>query len=143
MQGSKVFRYAKKEMKNVAVKAMRKAGIEVEDITLVIPHQANARIIEPVAEELGVSQEQLVVNIDRYGNTSAASIPIALSEAYEQGRLGDETAILMMAFGAGYSSAGAVVEWRKKIEKAEKQKWYSGITAAMVKLESRLRRRLI
>jgi 3-oxoacyl-[acyl-carrier-protein] synthase-3 len=111
MQGQEVFRRAVRAVVESANIAMGRAGLTAADINWFIPHQANARIIEAAASRLGVPQEHTIVNIDRYGNTSAASIPLALSEAADDGRLSDGDLILMSGFGAGMAWGSAVVRW--------------------------------
>jgi 3-oxoacyl-[acyl-carrier-protein] synthase-3 len=113
MQGREVYRHAVREMYDSSVQAVAKAGITIDDVRLVIPHQANLRIIEALAKRLDISMERIVVNIDHYGNTSAASVPIALYEAAEQGRLHDGDYVLLTAFGGGLSWASTVIRWGK------------------------------
>lgn len=111
MEGREVFRNAVVAMSEAAQEILAQAGLTIDQIDLVIPHQANLRIIEAVAKRLGVSQEQLYVNVDRYGNTSAASIPIALDEACSRGRLKPGQTVLAVTFGAGFTWAGAVIRF--------------------------------
>jgi len=91
--------------------ALANAGMSSDDMDLFIPHQANLRIIESASKRLGVPSEKVFVNIERYGNTSAAAVPIALCEAIEQGRVQQGQHIGMVAFGAGLTWAAAVVKW--------------------------------
>jgi len=91
--------------------ALATAGLAPADLELVIPHQANQRIIEAVGERLGAKPEQVFVNLDKYGNTSAASVAIALDEAVESGRVHRGDLILLMVFGAGLTWGAAVIEW--------------------------------
>jgi 3-oxoacyl-[acyl-carrier-protein] synthase-3 len=98
-------------MSDNALEAINKAGLTRDDIDLLIPHQANVRIIQSVAKRLGFPMDKVFVNIDRYGNTSAASIPIAISEAVTEGRLRDENNLLVVAFGSGLTSAAGVIHW--------------------------------
>jgi 3-oxoacyl-[acyl-carrier-protein] synthase-3 len=86
-----------------------------EDIDLIIPHQANQRIIESLAKHLSVPMEQVALNIDKYGNTSAATIPVALCEALEQGRLEPGSNILLAAFGAGLTRAAGLLRWGRRV----------------------------
>lgn len=112
MAGRETFKTAVNTMVGAAQGALARAGLTVADIGCIIPHQANARIIEAVAKRLGEGAQDLVfMNLDRYGNTSAASIPLALSEAFAAGRIKSGTKILMVAFGGGLSWGGAIVEW--------------------------------
>jgi 3-oxoacyl-[acyl-carrier-protein] synthase-3 len=109
MKGQDVYKHACDRM----VQAARDVcgDIPLSEIDLVVAHQANARIIRTVQERLGLRDDQVVSNIERYGNTSAASIPIALSEAVASGRLRDGMRVVLVAFGAGFSWAGSLVEW--------------------------------
>lgn len=111
MNGQEVFKHAVREMCNAAVEAVDKAGLKPEDIDLVIPHQANTRIIDALAKRLKTPTEKLVVNIDHTGNTSSASIPIAMNEARQAGRLKPGMNVLMAAFGAGLTWGAAVVKF--------------------------------
>lgn len=112
MQGREVFKHAVRVMCQSAIEIIGRAGITADQISVVIPHQANHRIIEALAQRLGVGLERFVVNLDRYGNTSAASIPIALAEAAEQGRLRQGEYVLMVAFGGGLTWAATLLKWQ-------------------------------
>ena len=98
-------------MQTAAEEAMRRCEIDITKIKCVIPHQANRRIIDAVGERLGAKPEQLFVNVHRYGNTSAASVAIALDEAVSSGRVQRGDLILLVVFGAGLTWAAAVIEW--------------------------------
>ena len=111
MQGNEVFRKAVRAVVESAGAALDGAGVKADEIALFVPHQANVRIIEAVGSRLGIPMERTVVNIDRYGNTSAASIPLALVEAAEEGRLRDGDLVLLAGFGAGMTWASAVLRW--------------------------------
>ena len=111
MRGSEVFRRAVRAVNDSATAALRKADLTAGDIALFVPHQANRRIIDAAGKHLGIPPERTMVNIDRYGNTSAASIPIALAEAADSGRLHDGDLVLLSGFGAGMTWASAVVRW--------------------------------
>jgi 3-oxoacyl-[acyl-carrier-protein] synthase-3 len=111
MEGSNVFRFASKVIPGSMLEALEKAGLTSADLGLVIPHQANIRIIDHAREKLGLPTERVFTNLDKYGNTSAASIPVALCEALEQGRVSDGDIVAMCAFGAGLAWAAAVWEW--------------------------------
>ena len=112
MAGQETFKIAVNTMLSAAQEAIARAGLTVADIDLMVPHQANMRIVEAVAKRLGAGvMEKVFLNLDRYGNTSAASIPIALSEAFAAGRIRSGDKILMVAFGGGLSWGGTVVEW--------------------------------
>ncbi len=113
MEGKKVFRFAVESMVDVTRRVVYKAGLTMDDIDLLIPHQANARIIEYAAKMLRIPMEKVYVNIDRYGNTSAASIPIALVEAVQQGRIKDGDKVVLNGFGAGLTWATTLVQWGK------------------------------
>jgi 3-oxoacyl-[acyl-carrier-protein] synthase-3 len=111
MDGPEVFKRAVKAMGSAATEAIVAAGLSVDDVDLLIPHQANVRIIDATARRLKLDTGQVFVNIDRYGNTSAATIPIALSEALEEGRVHPGDNIVFAAFGAGLTWGAAVVRW--------------------------------
>ena len=111
MNGKQVFRWATEKMPEVAEESLREAGMKIDDIDLFVPHQANMRINQFVAMKLNLPQEKIVHNIDRYGNTTAATIPIGLSESWAEGRIKEGTRVLMAAFGSGYTWAGAVMKW--------------------------------
>jgi 3-oxoacyl-[acyl-carrier-protein] synthase-3 len=98
-------------MGDSSLQALAEAGMTTDDIALVVPHQANLRIIEATAKRLNVPMERVFVNLDRYGNTSAGTIPIALAEAAEQGRIKDGDNVLLTAFGGGLTWASAVIRW--------------------------------
>ena len=111
MNGKEVFKVAVRSMEEISRQALADAGLTVEDVSLVIPHQANRRIIVALAERLGVPMERVMVNLDEYGNTSAASVPVALDEARRQGRICPGDLVLLNAFGAGFSWGAAVVRF--------------------------------
>lgn len=111
MEGREVFRRAVRAVVSSSERALARAGFEAHDIDVFVPHQANRRIIEAAAERLGLPSDRTVVNIDRFGNTSAASIPLALAEAADDGRLTDGDVVLLSGFGAGMAWASAVIRW--------------------------------
>lgn len=111
MHGSDLFRVAVKEMGNAAVKVIEDAGLKPDDVSLVIPHQANTRIIDSLVKRLGVDPERVVVNIHKYGNTSSASVPLALDEANREGRIKEGDYVLMVAFGGGLIWGAALLKW--------------------------------
>ena len=111
MAGGEVFKAAVRSMAEAADQALLRAGLTGEDIDLFIPHQANMRIIEATARYASVPMEKVFVNVDRYGNMSSATIPVALDEAIESGRLKAGDLVLMVAFGAGFTWASAVIRW--------------------------------
>src|SRR5437588_275348 len=111
MKGNETFKVAVKMLEATAREALAANHLDVKDVDLFIPHQANVRILNAVAERLGLEPDRLVVNMDRYGNTSAASIPLALDEAVQAGRVKPGSRILMAAFGSGLTWASALVKW--------------------------------
>lgn len=111
MDGRGVFRFAVRIMTKATREAVRKAGISLDDVNLIVPHQANKRIIEASLKSLKLDEDAAFINIDRYGNTSAASIPIALCEAVENGRVKPEDYLVFVGFGAGLTWAAAVIQW--------------------------------
>ncbi len=111
MRGNETFKVAVRTLEEVAREALSANHLSVEDIDLYIPHQANLRIITAVAARLGLPLERVVLNMDRYGNTSAASIPLALDEAVKAGRVKDGSLIMLGAFGSGLTWASAVIRW--------------------------------
>lgn len=111
MNGKEVFRYAVELMPSSALAALDQAGIPLEDVALVIPHQANLRISDMVQRRLGLRDDQIYNNIQRYGNTTAATIPIALDECLRQGRISAGDIVVLTAFGSGFLWGSAVVRW--------------------------------
>ncbi len=111
MAGSDVYRYATRQMAESTLAAARSAGLRIDEIDHFIYHQANLRIISSVGKQLGIPEEKVFVNIEKYGNTSAASVPMALVEAVASGRIKVGDRILMAAFGGGYTAGAAVLEW--------------------------------
>jgi 3-oxoacyl-[acyl-carrier-protein] synthase-3 len=114
MNGSEVFKFAIKIMGEAAMKSLDVAGLKPNDIDCLIPHQANIRIIKSAAKRLNLPMDKVVVNVDKYGNTSAASIPIALSEAVESGRIKKGDVVVLVGFGAGLTWASCVMKWAKE-----------------------------
>lgn len=111
MEGNDVFKHAVRAMGDAATVALEFNGITSEDLKLLIPHQANRRIIEATAKRIGIPEEKVFVNLHKYGNTSAASIPIALDEANRQGRLSAGDLVLLDAFGGGFTYGSALIKW--------------------------------
>lgn len=111
MLGSEVYKYATRQMGESALAALRNAGMTVDDVDQFVFHQANLRIINSVQKQFGIPDAKTFVNIEKYGNTSAASVPMALTEAVASGRIKQGDRVLMVAFGAGYTAGAAVVEW--------------------------------
>jgi 3-oxoacyl-[acyl-carrier-protein] synthase III len=111
MLGREVYKYATRQLADSAVAALRQANMTVDQVDQFVFHQANLRIIEHVQRQLSIPDEKTFINIEKYGNTSAASVPMALAEAVAAGRIKQGDRILMVAFGAGYTAGAAVVEW--------------------------------
>ncbi len=111
MAGREVFKAAVKAMGEACDEALRRAGVSADEIELFVPHQANLRIIEATAKHSNIPMAKVMVNVERYGNTSAASIPLALAQAEEEGRLKPGMLILLVAFGAGFTWGATVVRW--------------------------------
>lgn len=111
MKGKEVFKLAVRAMEDVARELLEQQGVSGDQIDCIIPHQANQRIIDSIAQYLKLPLDRFFINLDRYGNTSAASIPIALHEARMQGRVQPGQLVLMVAFGAGLTYGGALVRW--------------------------------
>ncbi|MDR3599195.1 MAG: ketoacyl-ACP synthase III [Desulfosporosinus sp.] len=113
MEGREVYKFAVRIMGDVSVKVLEKAGIKKEDVDLFLPHQANTRIIDAAVKRLGISPDKVVVNLDKYGNMSAASIPVALDEAVKARRITEGDTIVMVGFGAGLTWGACVLKWTK------------------------------
>jgi 3-oxoacyl-[acyl-carrier-protein] synthase-3 len=111
MSGREVFKAAVLAMADATDEAMRRAGVTADQIDLLVPHQANIRIIEATAKHAGMPMSKVMVNVDKYGNTSSASIPLALDQAEREGRIGPGSLVLLVAFGAGFTWGSAVVRW--------------------------------
>lgn len=112
MDGQRVFKFATRVMTDAVTKVVSNAGLTIHDIDLLIPHQANERIIDLAVRRLGIDRAKVLVNLDRYGNTSAASVPLALCEALEEGRVQPGDRVVLVAFGAGLSYAACVWQWQ-------------------------------
>ena len=111
MRGNETFKVAVRTLEEVARETLAVNGLRIEDLDLYVPHQANIRILRAVTERLGLPIEKVMLNVDRYGNTSAASIPIALDEAVREGRVKDGSLVMLGAFGAGLTWASAMIRW--------------------------------
>lgn len=111
MNGREVFKFAVKAMEDSALEALQRAGLQREDLDFLVPHQANIRIIEAAAKRLGLGMEKVLVNVDRYGNTSTASVPIALYEAVAAGRIRPGDHVVLVGFGAGLTWAACALRW--------------------------------
>jgi 3-oxoacyl-[acyl-carrier-protein] synthase-3 len=115
MQGREVYRHAVRRMVEATTDALARAGMRPEDLDLFVAHQANARIVEAAAAELGLPPERVVLNVDRVANTSSASIPIALWQAEREGRLRPGARVGLAAFGAGFVWAAGIVSWKERV----------------------------
>ena len=113
MNGREVFKFATRVMVSSAQKVLDECGLTVDDIDVYVPHQANKRIIDHAAGKLGIPEEKVVVNVDRYGNTSSGSIPLALADAAADGRLREGELVLMTGMGAGLTWGSALIEWNQ------------------------------
>ncbi len=111
MKGREVFKAAVLAMAEATDEALRRACVSADQVDLFVPHQANLRIIEATAKHAGIPMDKVMVNLEKYGNTSAASIPIALEQALDEGRIGKGSLLLFVAFGAGFTWGSAVVRW--------------------------------
>lgn len=111
MEGAEVFKFAVRVVADATLRVLEKAGLQPGDVNLFIPHQANTRIIEPAVEKIGLAPETVVINVNKYGNTSAASIGIALDEAVEAGRLKKGDIMVIVGFGAGLTWGASVIRW--------------------------------
>lgn len=114
MAGSEVFKFAVRMMNTASDNALAKAGITREDVDFLVPHQANLRIIDSAVKRLGLSYDKVVVNLDRYGNMSSASIPIALDEAVSDGRVKEGDTLVLVGFGGGLTWGATVLKWSTK-----------------------------
>lgn len=111
MNGREVFKFAVRQMGESAVRVVEKAGLKKEDIDYLIPHQANIRIMEASRERLGISDEKMIKTIQKYGNTSASSIPLALADSLEEGKIKDDDLIVMVGFGGGLTWGALTLRW--------------------------------
>ncbi|MDE0213371.1 MAG: ketoacyl-ACP synthase III [Deltaproteobacteria bacterium] len=111
MNGKEVFKVAVRSMEDISRRVLEEAGLGVEDVSLVVPHQANRRIIAALAARLDIPMDRVVVNLDRYGNTSAASVPVALDEVRRAGRIAEGDIVLLNAFGAGFAWGASVIRF--------------------------------
>jgi 3-oxoacyl-[acyl-carrier-protein] synthase-3 len=111
MKGNETFKVAVRTLEEIARETLAANHVSIDDLDLYVPHQANVRILNAVADRLGLPPEKVMLNLDRYGNTSAASIPIALDEAVRQGRIRQGSLVMLGAFGAGLTWASALIRW--------------------------------
>ncbi len=143
MNGREIFRFATRAMSKATSQAIEKADLRLEDIELLIPHQANQRIIDSAAKALKLPPEKFFLNLERYGNTSAASIPIALCEAIETGRVKRDDHLVLVGFGAGLTWGAAVVHWSVPLPKpplSRRKRVLSWLRYRWATLQSFLRR---
>jgi 3-oxoacyl-[acyl-carrier-protein] synthase III len=110
-EGSQVFKYAVRRMAEIATELLQRNGFTKDDLKLMVPHQANLRIIRATQERLGLDDSKVMINIDRYGNTTAGTIPLGLRDAVEQGRLKKGDLLMLVAVGAGYTTGGVLLRW--------------------------------
>jgi 3-oxoacyl-[acyl-carrier-protein] synthase-3 len=127
MNGREVYRFATRVMGRAAKQACDKAGVPLDEIDLFIPHQANIRIIESASDYLKIDRDKVFTNLERYGNTSTASIPIALCEAIESGRVHAKDKIVMVGFGGGLTWGATVVEWGVPMPYKQREWWYKAL----------------
>jgi 3-oxoacyl-[acyl-carrier-protein] synthase-3 len=111
MNGSEVFKHAVRQMGDASLRVLKEAGLEAADVDLMVPHQANVRILKSTAKRLGIPIEKVFLNISKYGNTSSASVPIALDEAVRTSVVKENDIILMTAFGGGLTWAASLIRW--------------------------------
>ena len=114
-EGQEIFKNAVKTMARLAEEALAESNLTVDDIDLCIPHQANLRILEATAKRCNFPMEKMIINLDKYGNTSAGSIPIALTEALDEGKVKPNSKMLFLAFGGGLTGAAAVIDWGSRV----------------------------
>jgi 3-oxoacyl-[acyl-carrier-protein] synthase-3 len=113
--GQEIFRKAVQGMSEASLEVMRRAGVTMDDITLVVPHQANLRIIDAVARRAGASPEKVFLTVQKYGNMSSATAPVALVEAVEEGRIAPGCLVLVPAFGGGLTLSAHLIRWGQRI----------------------------
>jgi len=119
MDGRRIFKFATRKMTTAVTNVVQDSGLTWDDIDLLIPHQANERIIDLAVRRLGIDEERVMITVDRYGNTSAASIPLALCDALEEGRLESGDHVVLVGFGAGLTWAAAVLHWQPELAEEE------------------------
>ena len=115
MEGREVYRHAVARMVEATHAALARAGIGIDDVDVFVAHQANARIIEAAAHRLGVPEEKVIMNVDLVANTSSASIPIALCQAEQEGKLKPGDIVAMATFGAGFAWGAGVMSWKERV----------------------------
>jgi 3-oxoacyl-[acyl-carrier-protein] synthase-3 len=119
MTGGEVFKFAVRVMGNAAEEALKKAGLTKDDIDFLVPHQANIRIIDAAVKRFGLSEDKVVVNLDRYGNMSSASIPVALDEVVREGRIREGDILVLVGFGGGLTWGATVLKWSTKEKRGD------------------------
>jgi 3-oxoacyl-[acyl-carrier-protein] synthase-3 len=143
MDGGALYRFGARAEHTAATEALKRSGLTVEDVDLFIPHQSNARLIQQVASGLKIPPEKVFVNIDRYANTSAAALPLALCDAVDEGRLKPGDHVLLATYGAGLAWAGAVVQWNLPTPLKPLPRWrraWRGLRALVARQRARLLR---
>ncbi|WP_019011265.1 beta-ketoacyl-ACP synthase III [Deinococcus aquatilis] len=123
MNGREVFKFAVRVLGDSGAEVLAKSGVKSADVDWVVPHQANVRIIEAAAQRFGVPMSKMVMNLDRYGNTSSATVPLAMKEAVDDGRVKDGQQILLVAFGGGLSWAAATLKWWSGAPSVQARGW--------------------
>ncbi len=113
--GREVFKRAVKSMAQACIDVLEEAGVGIDEVALVVPHQANKRILDALAARIGIPEEKVVINVNKYGNTSAGTIPVALTEALEEGRVRPGDYVLSAAFGAGLTWAASLLRWGERV----------------------------
>jgi 3-oxoacyl-[acyl-carrier-protein] synthase-3 len=134
MNGNEIYRFATRMMATAAQQAVQKAGLTLDKVDMMIPHQANLRIIQSAAKHLKLPEDKVFVNLQKYGNTSAASVPIALAEAADDGKLTPGNILVLAAFGAGLTWAAATVRWDPLPVKAKGSRWTAFVRALRLRL---------
>ncbi len=113
MEGNEVFKFAVRKMEDASLKVVEKSGLKVEDIDYLIPHQANMRIIESARKKLKLDEDKVFINLNKYGNMSSASIPVALDEAIKEGKIKEDDTVLLVGFGGGLTWGATIIKWHK------------------------------
>lgn len=111
MNGREVFKFAVRQMPESTINVVEKIGLSREDVDYLVPHQANIRIMEAARERLGISEDKMAKSIERFGNNSSASIPMALSEAVKEGKIKDNDLIVLVGFGGGLTWGAVAMRW--------------------------------
>jgi 3-oxoacyl-[acyl-carrier-protein] synthase-3 len=143
MKGREVFRFAARVMERASRQVATAANLSIDDVKLIIPHQANSRIIESAMKSLGMTNGRLYCNLDRYGNTSAGSIPIALCEAVEDDRVHPGDHLILVGFGGGLTWGAALIEWGAPLSRARPSRvwgFWLGLRMGWARVESSFRR---